>query len=748
MIDLFIKGSIGLLAILMAAMLWRAQQSRHVEFRQANRYAMYGAVAIVLAKCVDVAAILAALRGFPGRDLLLLAQRGASAIVVAGLLSFLASVACWVRAGDRLRSQKDSVVAHSHRLETVFENSNLALSAVPAILYRSTGPINRENMKCEFLNDRIEDILGYSRERMENDPGMLFGLMHPDDRKRYDAGEGLAIMSQPKTVVEHRFRHRNGEYRWIRRHMRRVLDENGEFKELIGCGFDISDLKAAEKRLSDFLDSSPDAVITIDKHHTVVFASTRATSLFGYSKEQLIGRSIIELVSDDDVANAHDGSLRSALESYDEGEGADIELYGRRKDGSAFPAEVRISAIRGGGYSLAALAFRDISARKETEAKLLQAQKMEAVGQLTGGIAHDFNNMLTVVIGNLQMLDTSKLGDRSRELLEAAVSGAERASDLTDRLLAFSRQQVLSPADVDISALLGGLEPLLHRVLGDEKSLRVQIDDDIWSIRVDAAQLENSILNLVINARDALAAGGELAISASNRPVRDNGNADHDEISAGDYVQLTISDNGGGIAEGDLPHIFDPFFTTKDVGKGSGLGLSMVHGFVKQSNGHITVRSEPGAGTTFDILLKRSGSDANDSTSAGPSEQDAPEGRERILLVEDNHAVRQIASDLLKSLHYEVLEADCAAGAMKVLDLEPDVDLLFTDLMMPGGVTGIELARQVLERNPNLKVLYTTGYASSAIADGALANPHHLVLDKPYRRSELAHTVRHALDRE
>ncbi len=744
MIDLFLKGTIGVLALAMVVLLLRSRARRRPEFRHATDRAAVGSAAIVLAKIIDVVAISSGLWGWTLPVSASTATRGASAIVVVALAWFVVAAAEWLAASKQLSSVNESVREHRDRLHDVSKNKSLALSTVPAILYRSTGPLNIPGNTLKFLNDSIEEILGYSVAELEASPSMIFELIHPDDRKDYESGPGQKVLSRPHTILEHRFRHRNGEYRWIRRHISRILDEHGNFRELIGCGVDISDLKDAERRLHDLLDSSPDAVITVDPDHVIVLASTRATTMFGYSKDELIGRHVRDLVPAEDLRNISPGFPVPDTSGKDYELNSDIELFGRRQDGSVFPAEIRISAVQGGDNHFAALAFRDITDRKETEAKLLQAQKMEAVGQLTGGIAHDFNNMLLVILGNLQMLELEQLNARAKQLADAAVRGAEHAADLTGRLLAFSRQQILRPSSTQVPELLDDLEPLLRQAIGEDKTLDISVDEGLFPIYVDAAQLESSLVNLCINARDAMGSGGKLRIAAENVLVGDS----HEVLDKGDYVKLSVNDTGAGIPEDALPHVFEPFFTTKEVGRGTGLGLSMVYGFVTQSKGYITVSSKEGNGTTFEMLLPRYSGNNGAACANANGDEDFTGGTEQILLVEDNCAVRDAASELLKSLNYRVLPAGSAACALELLEQRPDVDLLFTDIVMPGGMSGLELAVESRKRRPDLKVLFTTGYAHSTIASNDQVAPRDVILDKPYRRNTLARSVRVALDQE
>ncbi len=745
MIELLLKATIMAIAASMAVALWRSRHDRLGKIGRAGDIAFYGAIFISAAKFIDVVAILALQRSSASPLVIKYADLLATAIVTLGIVLFAASLLRWIDAGRCLSSTTDLAVKRGERLQKGYNERGLALSTVPAILYRGRGAIGDKNARYEFLNDKIREILGHAPETLENDPAFMLRIMHPEDRRHYGEGEYLEVVMRPRSVLEHRFLHENGEYRWIRRHITRVNDEHGEFKELVGCAFDITDLKDAETRLQNFLDSAPDAVVTVDKDGLIALASTRATHMFGRPREELIGQHYTVLVPEQDGTN-HAELLATDAECAANCEGCpNTELDAVRKDGTTFPVEINVSEIQGVDSQFVALAIRDITLRRETQARLHQAQKMEAVGQLTGGIAHDFNNMLSVIIGNLQMLKQSDIGDRCRQYIESAMGGAERATDLTNRLLAFSRQQVLAPKVVEINKLVHGIEFLLRHTLGREISLETSLADDLWRVRIDPGELENALVNLAINARDALDDGGRLLIETSNKVI-DERDVTQNDLAPGDYVQVKICDNGTGIADDVLPHIFDPFYTTKEIGKGTGLGLSMVYGFVKQSRGHIKVDSSPDAGTAMTVYLPRYVATSAETADGGSGQTGASNRNERILVVEDNKAIREIVGRQLKSLDYEVLQAASGPSALELLNGDAaDIDLLFTDLEMPGGMTGIELAAVMRQRNPNLRVLYTSGHSSTGLVDSELLSPDDIVLSKPYPKETLAQSVRGVL---
>ena len=401
--------------------------------------------------------------------------------------------------------------------------------------------------------------------------------------------------------------------------------------------------------------------------------------------------------------------------------------------------------------------------RHEAEDSLRQVQKMEAVGQLTGGIAHDFNNLLTIIIGNLDTMkrqlakatdpaQLAKLGGKLTKSLESALQGARSAAHLTQRLLAFSRRQALEPARLDINKLVSGMLDMLRRSLGEQISIETVFGAGVWPTFADPHQLENVLLNLTLNARAAMPEGGCLTIETANTYLDQAYARRFGDVEAGQYVVLSVTDTGTGIPEEILDRVFEPFFTTKPVGEGSGLGLAMAHGFVKQSGGHVRIYSEEHEGTTVKIYLPRMTQAEENATPSGKPEQAAPspraEANETILLVEDNEGVRLYARDVLVDLGYLVHEASDADQALRFVAKKPPIDLLFTDVVLPGPLTGRDLADRMRQRYPNLPVLYTTGYTRNAIVHQGRLDPDVHLLNKPYTQQDLALKVRELLDQD
>ncbi len=421
-----------------------------------------------------------------------------------------------------------------------------------------------------------------------------------------------------------------------------------------------------------------------------------------------------------------------------------------RPDGTCVTCFSKAELILDDAGDVAGMAgiLQDITERREIEKQLQRTQRLEAVGQLTGGVAHDFNNLLTVILGNLQLLERSVGADeRLRKRVKTATGAAVRGAELTKRLLAFSRRQVLKPKLVDLGELVFGMEDSLRETLGEAIDFDAQTADGLWSTRVDPGLLEAAVLNLVSNASDAMPEGGKLTIETANVGLDEQLADRNAEMMDGEYVMLAVSDTGPGMPPDVAAQAFEPFFTTKDVGKGSGLGLSMVYGFIKQSGGHVAMASEEGHGTTVKLYLPR----------AKPSEQAVADGlghdesipsreEKTILVVEDDANVRDIAVTMLEESGYRVLEAENGTAALAVVEQHPDIDLLFTDVVMPGEMSGPALARRVRERHPRIKALYASGYPREAIGDSEVLDDEVELIGKPYLEEDLVRTIRRVLD--
>ena len=499
-----------------------------------------------------------------------------------------------------------------------------------------------------------------------------------------------------------------------------------------------------EKRLRLVVEAAPNAFVLVDAAGVIQLVNAQTEKLFGYSRKELLGQPL-EMLLPQRFRGRHSG-FRAAFFTTPETRlmGAGRDLFGLRKDGLEVPVEIGLNPIQLDEGLMVLAAIADITERRQKDALLRQAQKMEAVGQLTGGVAHDFNNLLAVVLGNLELMK-EQLPDGSslHKQIDEAIASVDRGASLTKRLLAYARQQPLEPKIVEIDLLISGMTELLRRSLGETIQVQTVLPRGLWKTRIDPHQLENALLNLAVNARDAMPGGGRLTIEAQNATLDAEYARHFTDLSAGEYVLLAVSDTGTGMPPEVVERALEPFFTTKAVGKGSGLGLSMVYGFVKQSGGHVTIYSELGSGTVVKLYLPRAG-----TTGDGGGKQVEPEGRvaETILLVEDDPNIRKLVRAMLNSLSYQVIDAEDGPAALLLLASRDMPDMLLTDMVLPKGMNGSELACEARRQHPSLKVLYMSGYTNNALPFDGTQGKDVRLLSKPFRRQDLARAVRATLD--
>lgn len=489
------------------------------------------------------------------------------------------------------------------------------------------------------------------------------------------------------------------------------------------------------------------AIYMLDAGGRVTNWNSGAQRIKGYTRDEIVGHHFSQFYTpEDQAAGVPARALRTAMvEGRFEQEGWRV-----RKDGSRFMAHVVIDPIRNaaGDFIGYAKITRDITEKQEaaaalrrTELALQQSQKMETIGKLTGGVAHDFNNLLQIISGNLQLLSRDLAGnERAERHIASALAGVNRGAKLASYLLAFGRRQALAPKVVNIGRFMFAIEDMLQRSLGEEIEVETVVSAGLWHTFIDIAQVENALLNLSINARDAMEGAGKLTIEIGNTYLDDNYAREHAEVAAGQYVMLAVSDTGSGMSPEVMAQAFEPFFSTKPEGKGTGLGLSMVYGFVKQSGGHIKIYSEVGHGTTVKLYLPRSleGEDVvvnNESPIVTG-------GSETILVAEDDEQVCATVVSMLTELGYQVLKAGDAVAALSIIESGAKIDLLFTDVVMPGPLRSPDLARKARERIPDLAVLFTSGYTQNAIVHGGRLDAGVELLSKPYTREALARKIR------
>jgi PAS domain S-box-containing protein len=500
---------------------------------------------------------------------------------------------------------------------------------------------------------------------------------------------------------------------------------------------------AREKEFSDLIiNNTSDGIATLDPDGRVGVWNPAMARMMGRPAEAALGRNVFDLTPELRTSVVGE-AIRDALA------GVDRALEDHQFDGlRGMWFDARYSPFRDSqGAVIGVLAvIRDVTPRHEMEGALRQAQKMEAIGQLTGGIAHDFNNFLTSIIGNLDLM-ALKIADGPaviERLRAAALQGALRAAGLTRQLLAFSRRQMLQPKAIDANALVSGMSDMIQRTIGERIRVILDLEPGIWPVSTDANQLESALLNLAINARDACPDGGELVFRTKNTVVDASESPDPD-VAPGSYVVLSVSDTGVGMTPEVVARAFDPFFTTKGVGKGSGLGLSQVYGFVKQSGGHVTLSSALGVGTTVALYLPRERHHEDNDQEDSPSTETAKTG-ERILVVEDEPLVREVSTQILESLGYRVVAAANATEAMALVEGETHFDMIVTDVGLP-GINGVQLVDMILQRRPGLKVVFVTGYGQNAIIDSANLPAGVGLLNKPFNTSSLGAKVHEILDK-
>ncbi len=596
--------------------------------------------------------------------------------------------------------------------------------------------------RVTYGNQAFLELWGYDHE------SEILGLAINDFLADPERGDEVAqaLLTQDKWSGELRCKRRDSSLIDVQFVSNLVRDTDGTPICMIGSFVDITERKRIEQERRRWADAFEHAAVGIAITDVVGAAKTSVNpayaAMYRSTPAELTGRPVTELYAPESLA-----VRQAAIAASDRDGHAEFDVIRVRRDGSRFPARIWLATMRDNAgepiYRIATVV--DMTERKSIEQQLLQAQKMEAIGQLTGGVAHDFNNLLAVVIGNLDMLAAgTQLAGDDRDAVDLAISAAERGAALSHRLLAFARRQALNPAPTDVNALLAGMKPLVERAVGETVGVTLGRADDLWRALIDPSQLESAILNLSVNARDAMPQGGTLTIKTRNVVLDQDYAARHADVAPGDYVGICVSDTGTGIAPEVLSRVFEPFFTTKEVGKGSGLGLSMVFGFVKQSGGHMRIYSEPGLGTCITLYLPRAYSEAARPT----EERRAAVGHgETILLVEDNEQVRRTSIRILTMLGYQVISAVDAATALTLLDRHPNIQLLLSDIVLPGGMNGLELARAVREIRPALPTLLASGFADpSSVLGGDLARDV-VVLTKPLRLNQMAQAIRDALNR-
>jgi len=600
-----------------------------------------------------------------------------------------------------------------------------------------------------FNSLSYQRVLGYSSTELQ--ASSAFEQIHPDDRERVREAADDARHSGIGKTLEYRLRHKNGNWLVLESTSSVIRNARGEPEKLVIVNRDVTERKRAEEALrlseADFrsvIQDAPYGICRASIAGRFLQVNPALLKMLGYeTEEELLQR---DLATDIFRQSAE---FHRLIEFFTPSvEIKDIEIEWKRKDGT--PITVRCSGRRindeNGVPAYFEVFAEDVTERRVLERQLRMAQKMEAIGRLSGGIAHDFNNLLGVIIGYSRVLlkalgETHALSEHALEIEKAG----QRAASLTKQLLAFSRQQVLTPAVLNLNTLVSDMEKMLLRLLGEDIQVSLTLNPELGSVKVDQSQLEQVIMNLAVNARDAMPVGGKLKIQTDNVELDQAFTWNHPGSKPGNYVLLTVADTGTGMDAGTLTHIFEPFFTTKERGKGTGLGLATVYGIVKQSNGYIWVDSAPGQGSCFQIYLPRLVAQAvADELKPSPTEKLG--GSETILLVEDSEPLRKLAKTFLETSGFRVLTAQNGEEALEVASsYRGTLHLLLTDVVMP-GMNGRVLAEQLLQRRPGMKVLYISGYTDSFIAGHGVLTPGTHLLHKPFTEEVLIRKLRDVLD--
>jgi PAS domain S-box-containing protein len=623
------------------------------------------------------------------------------------------------------------------------------------------------DLRFTRFSENLTDIIGVSPESLLGKTREETGIPGIDPAVWKKHMEDLAAhrsfreFKHPRTLD-------NGEVLYLSINGKAIFDETGQFEGYRGTGSDITErqknelaLQRANEELeqrvaertaeleesaalkTEILDTALDCVISIDQNARVIEWNESASLTFGYARDDAVGQMLVDLIVPPAMKDAHNAGFQRYMETNKAKLiGQRIEITAMRANGEEFPIEMAISAQDRKDGKIITAYLRDLSETKQAEARLQQAQKMEAVGQLTGGVAHDFNNLLGVILGNAEILSDTVGEDHP--MPRAIMRAANRGAELTQRLLAFSRQQPLRPSSFDLSKLVTDMQDLLKRTLGATYDIKTIAPEDLWKASADPGQVENALLNLAINARDAMPGGGNLTIECSNTVLDEDYVLENPESVPGAYVQLSVSDDGFGMSEDVQARAFEPFFTTKDVGEGSGLGLSMIYGFAKQSNGHVAIVSEQGHGTTVNLYLPRTKEVAQPKDK--PNAPSLPQGAgEKILIIEDDPDLRALTVRMVKTLSYDVIDVPDANTARDILLAGQRVDLVLSDIVLPGGLNGLEFADQIKVDFPTLKIIFMSGYPDKAAKQNGVLSAESVLLNKPFQRRQLAEALRDAL---
>lgn len=631
--------------------------------------------------------------------------------------------------------------AAEQRLQSEQYFAESILESLPGIFY-----LHNSEGRLVRWNQRFAEVTGYSEEELYLRESLSF---FPVPSERALVAERMKeVFEKGESFVEGLLGTKSGERIPYSFSGKRVILEGKMY--LCGLGYDTTDqvsdkeaLKASEQRYKSLIETMNEGLIVRDRNGSITYVNGRLCRMLGFKRQELLGQNMASFLSETNLV-----IMRTKLTQSRDGNLGAYEIDWKTKAGKRVPTLVSEQLLYDDKYQYngSIAIITDITNRKLLEEQLRQSQKMEAVGLLAGGIAHDFNNLLTGIIGysELTVLKISP-HDPLLDDLEKILHAGKRARDLTQQLLAFSRKQILRIQVTNLNEIVLKIEKILRRIIGEDIKLETRLEDELWSVKADTAQIEQILMNLAVNARDAMPTGGQLIIETKNNSVEDLKAHRFQDIRAGSHVSLSVRDNGCGMSEETAQRIFEPFFTTKDFGKGTGLGLSTVYGIVRQHDGHIHVDSKENEGTSFEVFLPGFKEEATDQVRPVKSKVKESRG-ECILVVEDEELVRKLACRILGAHQYKVLQAANATEALALaIDYDSKIDLLLTDVVMP-GLSGRELYEELSRQRPETKVIYMSGYTRNFIDPHGVLDPEIPFLQKPLTIDSLTRKVREILD--
>lgn len=634
-------------------------------------------------------------------------------------------------------------------MKAALEQERLAEAKYRGIFENASEGLFQSTLEGRFLscNPATAAILGYDTpEEAIKNVSDVWHLFCVTPKRLNQVMETIMGGSTVKNF-QAEFRQHNGTPRWASVSLRPFFLGNSELLHIDGIIQDITEYKMNEEsliKLSQAVEQSPVTIVITDTSGRIEFVNPKFTQLTGYSAEEALGQKTSVLRSEFSTQEKY----QELWDTISAGKVWEGEFLNKKKNGDIFAEHATISPIRNkDGIVTHYLAIKeDITERRQLQAQLFQSQKMESVGRLAGGVAHDFNNMLSVILGCVQlaMLKVTE-GDKLWQYLDQIWKAAQRSSDITRQLLAFSRKEIISPKEVNLNAQIIATQATLGRLIGEDINLTFKPVTNIWSIKIDPSQLDQILVNLAVNARDAMANGGNLAIETSNVHIDRTYCQYNLDATPGEYVRLVVSDSGTGMSRDTLAHIFEPFFTTKEVGKGTGLGLATVYGIIKQNNGFVNVYSEPGHGSSFQVYFPRfvGAAEVVDKVS-----EPVISGSGTILLVEDDPLVREMSLQMLQEIGYTVIVAETPEQAIEICaDQKVHIDLILTDVVMP-GMNGKEMVAVIEPLRPGMRVLFMSGYTPDLVAQRGVVDEGRHFIQKPFDMYSLSEKIRNALQDE